>query len=76
MIGWLLKYHINDRNIILSKKVVEIYDGVVCPIEKLLPNIIKRFGGEKDDLTLSSIIEKDMVRELVEYGVLCDKSDS
>lgn len=72
----LIKYQVNGRNIGLSKKVVEIYDGVVCPIEKLLPNIIKRFGGEKDDLTLSSIIEKDMERELLEYGVLCDKSDS
>ena len=69
MNGWLLKYHINDRNIILSKKVVEIYDGVVCPIEKLLPNIIKRFGKDKDDQTLSKIIEKEIISELGEYGI-------
>lgn len=71
-----VKYQVNGRNIKLSKKVVETYDDIVCPIEKLLPNIIQRIGEDMDDLTLSRIIEKDMVRELAEYGVLCDKSDS
>lgn len=61
-------YLVEDRNIAISKDVVERYSNIVCPVsEKLLSSLVKVLGHNCNDTILSTKIESDMEKEIQEY---------
>ena len=64
-----IAYTVNNRNILLSKDIVDKYSDIVCPIsERLLSSLIAVLGKNCNDKILSAKIESDMEDEIGEYG--------